>query len=141
LALLSADDEFHDRAVRLSIEIRRPIVVTEFVLLETGNSLSSVSQRRLFVDLLPHLRADQAVRIIPASSELLQSGYDLYRLREDKSWSLTDCTSFVVMKELGVRDALTTDHHFEQAGLRRVAPIVEIAATIICYLWRAFAGS
>jgi predicted nucleic acid-binding protein len=59
LALLSTDDEFHDRAVQLSLEMRRPIVVTEFVLLETGNSLSSVNQRRLFVELLPHLQAQR----------------------------------------------------------------------------------
>ena len=85
LALLNADDEFHERAVELSIQMRRAIVVTEFVLLETGNSLSSAGQRRLFVDLLPHVRADPAVRIVPASSELLQAGYELYSRRADKS--------------------------------------------------------
>src|SRR3954452_15916197 len=100
LALLSADDEHHGRAVQLSVEVRRPVVMTEFVLLETGNSLSSLNERQIFVDLLPHLRADAAVRIIPASSELLQSGYDLYARRPDKEWSLTDCTSFVVMEQL-----------------------------------------
>lgn len=34
----------------------------------------------------------------------------------DKAFSFTDCTSFTVMRELRVRDALTTDHHFAQAG-------------------------
>lgn len=34
----------------------------------------------------------------------------------DKEFSFTDCTSFVVMRELKLREALTTDHHFEQAG-------------------------
>ena len=34
----------------------------------------------------------------------------------DKHFSLTDCTSFVVMRELGLRRALTTDRHFSQAG-------------------------
>src|SRR3954467_7104934 len=116
LALLSADDEYHDRAVRLSIEIRRSVVVTEFVLLETGNSLASLNQRRLFVDLLPHLRSDRSVRIILATSDLLQSAYELYSRRPDKEWSMTDCTSFVVMKELGLNEALTADRHFEQAG-------------------------
>jgi predicted nucleic acid-binding protein len=116
LALLSADDEFHERAVRLAIEMRRPIVVSEFVLLETGNSLSSMSRRQFFIDLLPSLQSDQAVRIVPASSELLQVGYELYSRRLDKEWSLTDRTSFVVMEQLNVREALTTDHHFEQAG-------------------------
>ena len=39
-----------------------------------------------------------------------------FYLAVDKEWSLTDCTSFVVMQEEGLTDALTTDHHFEQAG-------------------------
>ena len=34
----------------------------------------------------------------------------------DKSYSFTDCTSFVVMRELRVKEALTTDRHFRQAG-------------------------
>lgn len=34
----------------------------------------------------------------------------------DKAFSFTDCTSFAVMRELRLREALTTDHHFAQAG-------------------------
>ena len=34
----------------------------------------------------------------------------------DKEWTLTDCISFVVMQREGITDALTADHHFEQAG-------------------------
>ena len=37
----------------------------------------------------------------------------------DKSYSVCDAVSFVLMKQRGVVDALTTDHHFDQAGLRR----------------------
>ncbi len=47
---------------------------------------------------------------------LLDRGFELFSRRADKEWSLTDCTSFVVMREEGLTDALTTDHHFEQAG-------------------------
>ena len=34
----------------------------------------------------------------------------------DQSFSFTDCTSFVVMRELRIRKALTTDRHFAKAG-------------------------
>jgi len=34
----------------------------------------------------------------------------------DKSYSFTDCTSFVVMKELKLKQVLTTDRHFRQMG-------------------------
>ena len=43
---------------------------------------------------------------------------DLYDSRNDKQWSLTDCISFVVMQDYEITDALTGDHHFEQAGFR-----------------------
>ena len=53
---------------------------------------------------------------MPASHSLFQEGVQLYNARPDKDWSLTDCISFVVMQEHGLTDALTGDHHFEQAG-------------------------
>jgi predicted nucleic acid-binding protein len=43
---------------------------------------------------------------------------DIYRNRSDKSWSFTDCASFVVMQEQRLDSALTTDSHFSQAGFR-----------------------
>ena len=52
------------------------------------------------------------------SSELLNAGLDRMRERPDKDWSLIDCISFVVMENEGIKDALTADQHFEQAGFR-----------------------
>ncbi len=56
--------------------------------------------------------------IVPSSSDLFWRGIKLFDARPDKEWSLTDCISFEVMAELGLTDALTADHHFEQAGFR-----------------------
>lgn len=36
----------------------------------------------------------------------------------DKDFSFTDCTSFALMRELRIREALTTDKHFRQAGFQ-----------------------
>jgi predicted nucleic acid-binding protein len=49
---------------------------------------------------------------------LFDMAFTLYGNRPDKSWSLTDCASFVVMRERGLTEALTTDEHFRQAGFR-----------------------
>ena len=56
------------------------------------------------------------IKIISADSNLFRQGVNLFEKRPDKNWSLTDCISFVVMEAEGIRDALTGDRHFEQAG-------------------------
>ena len=58
------------------------------------------------------------MEIVPLAGPLIQRAIKLYSDRPDKEWGLTDCPSFVVMEERGVRDALTADEHFQQAGFR-----------------------
>jgi predicted nucleic acid-binding protein len=66
------------------------------------------------------LRKDEPATIVPLSQDLLNRGLALYHARQDKEWSLVDCTSFIIMEDLGIHEVLTTDHHFEQAGFTRV---------------------
>lgn len=108
-------DAFHRQAVEWSRKAQR-ILLTDCVVLELGNALAGSKWRPLLPQLVQDLRADPMVQVIPLSRELLQAGLDLYARRADKEWSLTDCISFVVMREHGLTKALTADHHFEQAG-------------------------
>jgi uncharacterized protein len=116
VALLSPRDQHHQDAVRISDKLRRPIVVSEFVLIEVSNALSTVESRGRAAALWPHLRSDPTVTIVPASAELVAKGVDLYSQRGDKDWLLTDCISFVIMEQYALTEALTADHHFAQAG-------------------------
>jgi uncharacterized protein len=74
----------------------------------------------VYLELLAQLRADSGLTIVEASHDLFDRGNKLFSDRPDKSWSLTDCISFVVMDEHGISTALTADHHFEQAGYTSV---------------------
>ena len=114
-ALLSERDEYHDRAVDLNDQARR-MVTTQWVLMEVADGLAGVGQRAHCVNLFDALSRAKALAIIPASDSMFRLGLDLYRQRPDKEWSLTDCISFVAMRERNLREALTGDHHFEQAG-------------------------
>jgi predicted nucleic acid-binding protein len=116
IALLSPRDQHHHDAVRISGELRQPVVVTEFVLVEVSNALAAVESRGRAVALWTHLKNDPSVTIVTVSIQLLAEGRALYANRPDKEWSLTDCISFVVMQERELEEALTADHHFEQAG-------------------------
>ena len=94
------------------------LVTTEQVLMETGNWLAASGDRAVFSDLLQSIQADPKTVVVWASRPLFEAGASLYAERPDKDWSLTDCISFVVMRDRGLAAALTGDHHFEQAGFK-----------------------
>lgn len=116
VAICNPRDGLHRMATEVAAGVHREVVTTEFVLLELGNWLSRSGDRSVFVALVAQLEADPHARVIPADSALFRRGLELYTDRCDKNWSLTDCISFVVMREAKVLEALTADHHFEQAG-------------------------
>lgn len=115
-AVLNPRDQWHAEAVRLGRSWNERVVLTDFILIELGNALSSLRGRRIFIEFVARLRADARTTIVPASGELLDRGLARYSQRQDKTWSLTDCISFVVMEQFGIAEGLTADHHFEQAG-------------------------
>jgi len=116
LALFNRHDRWHEEALAWSKASERPVVVTEFVLVELGNAFCHGRARPQFLALVQTLRADPSIAIVAASSALFDRGLRLFGDRPDKDWSLTDCISFVVMRDEGITEALTADHHFEQAG-------------------------
>jgi hypothetical protein len=81
-----------------------------------ADGLASTQHRQAFRRVLDDIEANPAHLIVPANAETFEKGVELYHTRPDKQWSLTDCISFVVMTEEGITEALTGDHHFEQAG-------------------------
>lgn len=115
LALLRRDDPAHLRAMA-DARSERPIITTEFILLELGNACARAEDHEDFVTLVESLRASPRATIVPLNQALLERGLKLFKERKDKDWSLTDCISFVVMQDEGIREALTGDQHFEQAG-------------------------
>ena len=118
VALWNPNDRMHAAASEFSRASSVPVFVTEYVLVELGNFLSRSQSRARFPALVRSLQRDPHTIIISASSRLLGAGLRPYEGRPDKEWSLTDCISFVVMLGHGLTEALTTDHHFEQAGFK-----------------------
>ena len=117
-ALLNPRDNWHDSAVNLSAAYRGSVVTSEYVLCELGALMSHGHLRQLFVELVNGLKSAPRVEIIPGSHHTFETGLALFVERPDKEWSLTDCISFALMREMGITDALTYDRHFEQAGFR-----------------------
>jgi predicted nucleic acid-binding protein len=116
LALLDSAEKHHANAVEAAGDAELRIVTTEWVLAEFGDAYCHPADRADFVLLYRALLNHPRVKIIPADTFLFQRGVTLFEQRRDKDWSLTDCLSFVSMRDEGITEVLTGDKHFEQAG-------------------------
>lgn len=119
IALISPNDAFHEKALELATmieETKSSLVTTRAVVIEVGNALSKQSLRKSAVALIDSMEADETVIIVSISDDIYNEAFKLFRSRLDKEWGLTDCISFVVMKQRKITNALTTDQHFQQAG-------------------------
>jgi predicted nucleic acid-binding protein len=117
-ARVNRHDQHHARVLACSQSHTAPLVTTELVLVELANSLAASRFRPLVQDYFGLLR--QQIHVVPASRARLENALRLYPQHDDKLWSLTDCLSFVVMRECRITEALTGDHHFVQAGFAAV---------------------
>lgn len=115
-AILNRADPLHARATAFSRNSRVVRITTDWVITELADGLSRAGDRERFMDLYRHIQTSPAIRVVPASRALLEDAIALFASRPDKDWSLTDCVSFVVMRDEEITQALTGDQHFEQAG-------------------------
>jgi uncharacterized protein len=76
--------------------------------------------RHQTISFIQSIRESQIAEIVFVDEAVDAQAWDLLRNRQDKEWSLVDCSSFVIMTRLGITEALTTDHHFEQAGFAKL---------------------
>ena len=119
IALTDRADARRREALALASQLVEPLIVTsEMVLVELMNHFASRGDhwRQLVVAQIADIR--QACQVIPQSGRLFDEALTLYAGRLDKGWSATDCASFAIMTRYGITEALTHDHHFEQAGFR-----------------------
>lgn len=123
LALVNTADKYHERARATALLARPPFITTEAVLTEVGNALSKARWRQLGIATLNDLRADLDIETVPVDAALFDRAVELYGSRLDKEWGVTDCISFVVMRERGLVHVLTTDRDFEQAGFQNALAV------------------
>lgn len=119
VALLHPPEELHDRAKQISASLRPVRIVTsEMVLAEVLNILGSRGPtiRNKACDAVRQLRENPNVIIIPQTSAQFGDALTFFCGHQDKNWAMTDSASFLIMRERGLTEALTHDHHFEQAG-------------------------
>ena len=121
IALVNKDDKHHLPAISISKVISSEkinLVSTELVLIEAANFLAKSEFRKQFPFFVKKARENMLIEKLNEND--ISFAWSMYEKMFDKQWSLIDCYSFVVMKKYDIKQALTTDKHFEQAGFERL---------------------
>ena len=119
IAVTIHTDALHGVAIDLASRLRsHRIITTEAIFVEVLDHASKLGPywRRLTANLVQNTMQDSRIEILPQTSNLFADAVAFYSARLDQRWSLTDCMSFVVMRERGITQALAYDRDFEQAG-------------------------
>lgn len=117
LALWDSADQWHqaaDEAWQKMLASRAVPYTTPFVLLECGNAAS----RKPFRPLVDSIRQqfEQARRLILPTDEEWHDAWRAYAQGKPGDPGIVDHISFIVMRRLGITDAITNDRHFKAAG-------------------------
>jgi predicted nucleic acid-binding protein len=119
IALLDPQDTLHSKAINLSVTFTQvQIVTSEMVLTEILNHFSKRGNflRYAAANFIESLQENSAITIAPQTDSIFQQALILYKQRPDQAWSHTDCSSFCIMQQQNILEALAYDKHFEQAG-------------------------
>ena len=117
IALWHPKDAWHERAKEYLDTYSGRLVTTAWVLMELGMGWRGCPKVGRNSWPCADLRTDPDVSIVENEPKLVAKSVALYGARLDKPWSLTDCTSFVVMQKQGILAALTGDHHLDRKSV------------------------
>lgn len=120
-ALIDRRDANHTAAVaavgRL-VRTGRLMVTTDYVVAESLNLANARGGKTVAHRVLDLVEQSEGIRVEWIGVERFARSKAFFRKHADHDYSFTDCTSFIVMKEERLQEALTTDAHFIQAGFK-----------------------
>jgi predicted nucleic acid-binding protein len=123
IALEAADDQHHKVALGCWKKLGKSLpvlVITSYVFDEVVTFFNSRHRQAKAVEIGNILLGSPSVKMVHIDEALFHESWRYFLQRSDKTYSFTDCASFVVMKQLRIRTALTFDKHFAQAGFEQM---------------------
>jgi predicted nucleic acid-binding protein len=120
MCLFDRKDERHTAAIEFynqkRLRLSHNYVFAEFVAL----AIARRAPLPLVLKFIDALANSNEIVVVWVDQLLHERAMALLVERSDKAWTLCDAVSFIVMSDRGIRDALTTDHDFDQAGFVRL---------------------
>lgn len=124
ISLHDTDDSNHQRAIKIFNRLNRSskLVTSNYIFAEIATVLRLKIGNQKALPILDNLRNSE-VEIIWIDPELEAQSYELLKKIPSKNVSIVDATSFVIMKNRGIKVAFTFDQHFKTQGFKLLGEI------------------
>ena len=123
LARYLSNDQYHDQSNEMWDAIRRrreACITTNFVLNEFFTLLGRRAGNTFAADRALNIYASRVVKIMRPDRKAEVKAIDAFEKYADQKVSFTDCISFILMKQEGIKRAFSFDFHFRLAGYELV---------------------
>jgi len=123
IALEVADDKYHEVAKQHWQALSKslpPLVTTSYIFDEVITFFNNRNCHSKAVEVGNNLLKSPSIKFVHVNTNLFIKGWEYFKKHADKSYSFTDCISFVLMQQLNINSALTFDRHFMQAGFEKL---------------------
>ena len=119
---LVSEDSQHERCRALLKRHAGQLITTDYVVDEVLTLLGARGHARIAIESGRDFWDATAAKLIRVTDDDLRVAWGVFQRHAEQRWSFTDCTSYAVMRRLGVPRALALDDHFHQFGFAEVAP-------------------
>ena len=125
-ALVAKRDPAHRQAVKAFAKLLRAqsrVITTDYIIDETLTLTKARINAPAALALLDRIERSEAINLEDIAPQRFDAAKAFFAKHADHGYSFTDCTSFVLMRELRMTQALTTDRHFIEAGFEALLPV------------------
>lgn len=125
LAIKNSRDTYHKEAIttkNVLLSRGEPLITSDYVLDESYTIIRFRAGHRIAIEFGEEVRQSRLIEVIPVGPKFIEDAWSFFKKHKDKDYSFTDCTSFVIMKQMKIHRAFTFDPHFSHAGFDIVGP-------------------
>jgi predicted nucleic acid-binding protein len=121
-ALATPSDPDHERAKALTASITDPFVTSDYIIGELLTLFVVRGQKTRGIEWMHDILEPGGTDLVRVSDDDFTNAVRIYQRFQDKDWSFTDCTSYVLIERLQLKKAFSFDHHFRQFGTATIVP-------------------